>query len=177
MAAHMICTQDTVLHCCLLIVPLIPMWLGVHLCVHIAGLRNHQEVQVASRSRLPLAISQWARATWIDSYVICICVVAAYFAILKFITTSLFCPKQTSCVSMSSVKFVSFYQTYHWFALSYTLLLVSIDGCDFKTNWINVMLMLMSGTNIDIDVDFTVGHSSAYAVSYTHLTLPTIYSV
>ena len=47
------------------------MWLGVHLCAHIAGLHNHQEVQVASRSRLPLAISQGERATWIDSYMCC----------------------------------------------------------------------------------------------------------
>ena len=83
-----------------------PMWLGVHLCAHIAGLHNHQEVQVASRSRLSLA--QGEGATWIGSYMCCsnlLCNLKIHIRITIFVKN-----KQVVSVWVQS-NLYHFYQT------------------------------------------------------------------
>ena len=103
-----------------------PMWLGVHLCAHIAGLHNHQEVQVASRSRLSLA--QGEGATWIGSYMCCsnlLCNLKIHIRITIFVKN-----KQVVSVWVQSNLFIFIRpESDHWLCLSLTWLTEGLTNC------------------------------------------------
>ena len=113
MAAQMICTQDTVLHCCLLIVPLLPCDL-VFTCAYtwqasITTKRSrwHQDLDCPLQSHKGNELLEKTA----------ICVVAAYFAILKFISELLFLSKTNKLCQLIAVIyfFFAWMVIYKWY--------------------------------------------------------------
>ena len=130
------------------------------------GLHNHQDVQVASRSRLPLAISQWTRATSIDSYMCCsslLCNLKIHIRITIFVKNK----QVVSVWVQSNLYHLIRPKSDHWLCLSLTpkltdyvtdcrlvnLIDVTMACEDAYSNLLRLLLLLMLMMRIVLATD------------------------